>query len=64
MQHIIRKRSVQRQNARRHITRIAAAYRRHYPKTGNLVRARLEVLGAFQAHMVAIWPALLARAEG
>ena len=64
MQRIVRiRKPVQRQNARRHITRIAAAYRRHHPKTSNCVLARSEVLGAFAAHMVASRRALLARAE-
>ena len=62
--HHLHARPVQRQSARRHITRITAAYRRHYRFTdGRAVRARVEVLGAFAAHMVATRRALLARAE-
>lgn len=65
MQRIVRiTKPVQRQNARRHISRIEAAYRRHYLFTpGRAVRARAEVLGAFAAHMVASRRAILARAE-
>lgn len=67
--HHLYARPVQRQNARRHIIRIAAAYRRHHaadqaPYTlGRAVHARAEVLAAFAAHMVATRRFYLARGE-
>jgi len=61
--HHLYARPVQRKNARRHIIRITANYRRHYALTGRSVRARVEVIGAFAAHMISSRRALLARAE-
>lgn len=67
--HHLYARPVQRQNARQHIIRITAAYRRHYSAdqaphiSGRAIRARAEVVGAFAAHMVASRRALLARSE-
>lgn len=71
--HII-SRPVQRQNARRHIIRIANAYRRNHAGNrvdgpsvyvpGRFFRGRVEVLGAFSAHMVSSRKRLIDRAEG
>lgn len=68
--HHLYARPVQRQNARRHITRIAANYRRmvtdagaHVPVKGFEVAARLAVLGAFEAYRKATSRTFLARAE-
>lgn len=62
--HHLHARPVQRQSARRHITRITRAYRRHYEfSTGRAVRARAEVIRAFQLHMVSSSRTILTRAE-
>jgi hypothetical protein len=61
--HHVSARPIQRQNARRHIIRITANYRRHYLLTGSAVRARIEVIRAFQMHMLSSRRAILARAE-
>lgn len=72
MQRIVRiRKPVQRQNARRHITRIAANYRRlvteggmHVPASGFEIAARIVVLHAFKAYRVSSWRAIQSRAEG